>query len=94
MANRSLKTVKVTTVAQARALPEVRSAFADERHRMLTEDEQGVGKKGDTIIELVPRQFSPHPIDGDQILLFTDADGRSMQVCYTPEGPAKTEFRL
>jgi hypothetical protein len=86
--------IKITTVEQARALPEVRGAFWDERRRILDQDELGVGRRGDTVIERVVRPFVPTPTDGDQILWFFDADGRRMQVVYTQDGPAKCELRL
>lgn len=87
-----MKPVKVTTLEQARALPEVESVFFDLRRTLLERDEPGVGKRGDTIIERVPRQICAHPVDGDQILLFVDSDGRPMQVTYTAEGPAKAPW--
>ena len=80
-------TTKVTTVEQARALPEVRSGMWD--FTRTTDPVTGI-----TTEQRVPRPFSPQPTDGDQILLFIDVDGRRMQVVYTVEGPAKTEFRL
>ena len=67
---------KVTTVAEARALPEVDGKWWDERR--ITDSKTGI-----TTVERVPRTLSPHPIDGDQILLFIDSDGRPMEVTYT-----------
>lgn len=62
--------VKVKTIDQARALPELKGSWFD--HRLC-----GSG------------------ICGDEIILFVDHDGRSMQVVHTEEGrPAKMEFRL
>ncbi len=90
----SSKPIKVTTVEQARSLPEVRSATWDFKRRILDVARPGIGKRGDMVEERIARPLSPQPIDGDQILLFIDADGRSMQVVYTPDGPAKTPFRL
>ena len=89
-----MKPVKVTTVEQARALPEVSHPFLDERTRILHEDDPGVGRRGDMVREYVTRPYCPQPMDGDQILLFVDSDGRRMQIVYTPDGPAKTPFRL
>jgi putative hemolysin len=77
---------KITTVAEARSLPEVDHPFMDSKR---TIDPQ----TGVTTVERTARPFCPMPTDGDQILFFTDADGRSMQVCYTPDGPAKTPWR-
>jgi hypothetical protein len=84
-----VKPIAVTTVAQARALPEVAHADFDERRRILDADEAG-GRKGDTLVERVVRPYCPTPTDGKQILLFIDSDGRSMRIVYTPTGPAKT----
>lgn len=86
--NASAKPEKVTTIEQAWALPEA----VETRRRILQEAEPGVGKQGDTIIERIPLPFCPTPTDGDQILFFIDSDGRSMQVVYTPDGPAKRYF--
>ena len=86
-----MKPLRVTTLKQARALPEVRGAFFDERRRILEQDEPGLGRRGDTIIEREVRPFVPMPTD--QILWFLDDDGRRMQVVYTQDGPAKCELR-
>lgn len=88
-----MKPRKVTTIEDAQALPEVGNAIFDYSKRILERDEPGVGRRGDTINTPVARPFCPMPTDGDQILLFTDKDGRPMQVVYTPEGPAKTLWR-
>lgn len=77
---------KVTTVAQARALPEVEHPYLDSV--TITNHETGI-----TATYRKPRPFYPHPTDGDQILFFGDIDGRCMQVVYTENGPAKTEWR-
>jgi hypothetical protein len=74
------------TVAEARALPEVESAwFETERH---------MTPGGITVITQTPRKFSARGIEGDDILWFTDSDGRSMQVIDTEDGPAKAPFGL
>jgi hypothetical protein len=78
--------VKITTVEQARALPEVDGSFYDLVKRLDPETHT-------LVVERVVRPFVPQPTDGDQILLFIDTDGRRMQVVYTKDGPAKTEFR-
>ena len=92
--------VKVTSVAQAMELPEIESAIWDIKRAVLTSPEEAIAFRqrtavkcglGDTVIERKLRPFCPHPTGGDQILLFVDADGRRMQIVYTPEGPAKTE---
>jgi hypothetical protein len=78
----------IKTVEQARALPEIRGGLSYfSRERILP--------NGDKVIEDVPRQLSAQPIDGDSIALFTDTDGRSMEVVHTvEEGWCKREFRL
>lgn len=83
----TLKSRKITTVAEARSLPEVAHPFMDRKRT--TDPLTGI-----TTEESIVRPFCPQPTDGDQILLFNDADGRSMQVVYTPDGPAKTPWRL
>lgn len=84
--------VKVTTLEQARALPEVQHAFCDYTKRILQHDDPEHGPAGTTVIERVVRPYFPMPTHGDQLLFFTDADGRLMQVCYTADGPAKAEW--
>jgi hypothetical protein len=78
----------IKTVEQARALPEIRGGLAYfSRERTLP--------NGDKVIEDLPRQLSAQPVEGDSIALFTDKDGRTMQVVHTvEEGWCKTEFRL
>ena len=77
----------VKTVEQARALPEIRSAFWEFRRE--TDPKTGI-----TTEHRVPMPFTPRPIQGDEILLFTDTDGRSMQVIWTKDGPAKTPWNI
>lgn len=78
--------MKVTTIEQARALPEVDHPYLD--YIYSTDQTTGI-----TTTSRKVRPFVPRPIDGDEILLFMDSDGRSMQVCHTAEGPAKTPWR-
>lgn len=74
----------VRTGKQARALPEVSSAFWTERVEMLQD--------GTKVIHREPRMFFGGGIDGDDIILFVDDDGISKQVIETEDGPAKTPF--
>lgn len=76
--------MKITTVVQARALPEVDHPFLDRK--------QWTDDKGITHVEETVRPLCPRPLNGDQIMFFRDADGRAMQIVYTPDGPAKTEW--
>lgn len=78
---------KVTTVYQARLLPEIDDPYFERSSRIDPVTHH-------TIIEQVARPFSAAPIDGDSILLFIDSDGRRMQVVYTNEGPAKIMLRI
>lgn len=82
-----MKPIKVTTVEQARALREVSHPYLDHRDEVDP-------KTGITTRYMVSVPFSPAPIDGDQILLFIDSDGRSMQVAYRADGPVKARFSL
>ena len=84
--NPTLDRAKVDTVEKARALPEVDNEFYDVKR---TIDQ----KTGVTTVERTVRPFCPRGIDGDEIILFIDSDGRAMKVIGTPNGPAKTEFR-
>ena len=82
-----MKPIKVTTVEQARALREVSHPYMDYRDEVDP-------KTGITTRHRVAVPFSPHPIDGDEILIFIDSDGRSMQVAYRADGPVKAPFSL
>lgn len=73
----------ITTIEDAWALPEVNDPYFDNETEVLA--------SGETVIHRKPRKFVPQPTSGDQILFFVDSDGRSMQVCYTENGPAKCE---
>ena len=73
-----MKPIKVTTVEQARALPEL------EDTRKTIDPDTGI-----TTIERIAVPFAPMPLDGDQILFFIDTDGRPMRIVYTPDGPTK-----
>lgn len=73
----------VKTIEQARALPEILSElfeFVDEIDPVTHH----------TIRKNIPRKFYVREIDDDDIIFFTDADGRSMQVVGSEAGPAKT----
>jgi hypothetical protein len=74
---------KISTIEEARALPEV-SRYIEHR---VTDPKTGMT----TVSGEVPK-FYPSCTDGDQILLFTDTDGRSMEITYTENGPAKRVF--
>lgn len=74
------------TVEEARALPEVSNA--------LYEEERITDSRGHTEIRVKFRKLTARPIEGDDIILFVDADGRAMQVVDTENGPAKTPFRI
>ena len=87
MISAAIERVLVTTVEQAQALPEISGPFWDSK--IVTNPVTGESR-----VERKARPFCPTPTDGDQILLFTDADGRQMQVVYTPDGPAKCRFWL
>lgn len=62
--------IKISTVEQARALPEISSDL------------------------FFGGRLSSEGIDGDSIILFIDADGRSMTVVDTENGPAKMAMLL
>lgn len=76
----------VKTIGQAQALPEIKSEFFETWNETLP--------NGVTVCHQKVRPLCAHAISGDDIILFTDPDGRAMKVTYTENGPAKTEFRL
>ncbi len=79
-----MKSIK--TIQEAQALPEVEPN--------MFETFKEVQSDGTVLIKdkVLPLVLSP--IDGDDIILFTDKDNRPMQVVYTKDGPAKQEFCL
>ena len=76
-----MKPLPVTTLEQAQALPLAHPEFATE-----------LMPAGETVLTRLAQKFYPRPVDGDQILFFTDADGRSMRVEYDERGPVKREI--
>ena len=78
--------VHVLTLEHARALPEIHDELFTHTLRTLQD--------GTTVRESTPRPFIRRAINGDDIIVFIDVDGRTMKVCQTSDGPAKAELRL
>lgn len=76
----------IKTIEQAISLPEIENEYYLEKKETLS--------NGITITKYEIMPLSPRPIHGDDIILFTDKDGRAMKIVNTPSGYAKTEFRL
>jgi hypothetical protein len=77
-----MKLTKVTSVTQARGLPEIPVLV----QHIVTDPKTGITM----ITDEFPR-FYPQPVDGEQILFFRESDGRLMEVLYNENGPAKRE---
>lgn len=79
--------IHVKTIEQAQALPEIDSGIFEYRDEIdpITHH---------TVRRQKTRSFSPIGVDGDDIFIFTDKDGRQMRVVGTESGPAKTVLDL
>jgi hypothetical protein len=76
----------VKTIEQAWALPELDNEF----YEVSLETKPD----GTVVQHMKVSAFCGRGISGDDIILFTDKDGRLMKVIQTESGPAKTELRL
>lgn len=79
-------TTHIKTIEQAQALPEIESEFFTYRQKL--------DENHDTVNIPVVRKICISYTDDDDILFFTDKDGRSMKVVYTEDGPTKIRWRL
>ena len=78
--------IGVKTVKDAQALPEIK----DEMFKYWEE----IQEDGTTLVKTKIRPLYGAGVEGDDIALFIDTDGRPMKVVSIKEGFAKTELRL
>jgi len=77
----------IKTIEQAQNLPEVSAGPFD-----FINEEDPVTHY--IIRKAVPRKIYPIGVESDDIIAFTDKDGRSMKIIGTENGPAKTPYYL
>lgn len=83
-AGSGLRMKHIKTIEEAQTLPEIDDSAFDYKVEILSD--------GSKKYIPVPRMLFAEPLQGDDICLFTDKDGRVMKVVYTESGAKKARW--